>query len=44
MNIDILLCINSLFNLDGIGNYITKADIIITIINYLYFMPKEIKL
>ena len=47
MNIDILLCINTLFNLDGIknniGSYITMTDIIITIINCILFYAKGYK-
>ena len=47
MNIDIILCINTLFNLDGIknniGSYIIMADIIIIIINCILFYVKGYK-
>ena len=47
MNIDIILCIDTLFNFDGIknniGSYITMTDIIITIINCILFYVKGYK-
>ena len=47
MNFDIILCINTLFNLDGIknniGSYIIMTDIIITIINCILFYAKGYK-
>jgi len=46
-NIDIILCINTLFNLDGIkkniGSYVIIIVIIITIINCIIFYAKENK-
>ena len=47
MNIDIIFCINTLFNLDGIknniGSYIIMTDIIFTIINCILFYAKGYK-
>ena len=44
MNIDIFLCKNTLFNLDGIknniGSYITMTDIILSIVNCILFYVK----
>ena len=47
MNIDIIFCFNTLFNLEGIknniGSYIIMIDIIITIINCILFYCKDDK-